>query len=137
MASISPNLERLQAFAQSEDDTPIMMINLVQYRDQAEYEDDADEPARSGREAYAHYSSLATRFVGEVSGKLVFMGGVESCLIAPEGEDWDAALLVQYPSRQAFIAMLSNPEYQAITFHRTAALADSRLIATTAPSHGA
>jgi len=40
-------------------------------------------------------------------------------------------VLMEYPSREAFIEMTSSAEYQAISHHRTAALADSRLIATT------
>ena len=60
------------------------------------------------------------------------MGRVEACLIAPEGEDWDDALLVQYPSRNAFLRIVSSAEYQAIACHRTAAIVDSRLIATVA-----
>ena len=50
-------------------------------------------------------------------------------MIAPEGEAWDDAVLIEYPSRDNFIAMTTSAEYLAIMFHRTAALADSRLIA--------
>ena len=39
-------------------------------------------------------------------------------------------MLVQYPSRQAFITMVTRPDYLAASVHRTASLADSRLIAT-------
>ena len=54
-------------------------------------------------------------------------------MIAPEAEAWDDAVLVEYPSRAAFLKMLSEPTYQAAVPHRSAALMDSRLIAT----HGA
>ena len=47
-------------------------------------------------------------------------------------ERWDEILLVEYPSAAAFAAMVTSPEYKAIVFHRTAALEDSRLVATTA-----
>ena len=40
-------------------------------------------------------------------------------------------MLVRYPSTTAFLSMLADPEYQAATVHRSAALADSRLIGTT------
>jgi hypothetical protein len=58
------------------------------------------------------------------------MGHVAVSVIAPEGEEWDDAVLVEYPSRKAFLDMLALPDYQAAVFHRTAALDDSRLIAT-------
>jgi hypothetical protein len=57
------------------------------------------------------------------------MGDAQLTLIGPSEESWDDVLLVEYPSRKAFIAMTSNPEYLACTVHRTAALADSRLVA--------
>jgi uncharacterized protein YjbI with pentapeptide repeats len=49
--------------------------------------------------------------------------------IAPEGEDWDDAILVEYPSVEAFRTMIESPDYLAAAPHRTAALIDSRLIA--------
>ena len=57
-------------------------------------------------------------------------GAGRASVIAPEGETWDEVLLVQYPFGQAFLNMVQMPDYQAATVHRTAALADSRLIAT-------
>lgn len=59
------------------------------------------------------------------------MADVHLALIAPKQEQWDLLLLVRYPSSAAFLSMLADPEYQAATVHRSAALADSRLIGTT------
>ena len=50
-------------------------------------------------------------------------------IIGPDEHEWDMVIAVRYPSRQAFLEMTSNPEYLKIHGHRTAALADSRLIA--------
>jgi len=61
---------------------------------------------------------------------VVYRGRVQSSLIAPEGEEWDTAVLVEYPSRQVLLNMLASEEYRAIVPHRTAAVQDSRLIAT-------
>ena len=65
-----------------------------------------------------------------VGGRLVWIGLGRATLIAPEGEAWDQAILVEYPSRTAFVEMTTSEAYQAISRHRSAALADSRLIAT-------
>ena len=46
-------------------------------------------------------------------------------------EQWDDILLVSYPSKEAFLAMIGDSDYQAAAEHRSAALADSRLIGTT------
>ena len=51
-------------------------------------------------------------------------------VIAPDTEEWDETVLVQYPSREAFLGMIESEAYLAISPHRTAALLDSRLIAT-------
>ena len=81
---------------------------------------------------------LAERIVRELKDKA---GGItlgpaaaaQVALIAPEGEQWDELLLVRYPSKAAFLGMLADPEYRAATVHRTAALADSRLIGCLPP----
>ena len=54
-----------------------------------------------------------------------------STVIGPADEQWDVLILVRYPSPTAFIDMVTTPEYQALSGHRTAALADSRLVPTT------
>jgi hypothetical protein len=56
------------------------------------------------------------------------MGRARAALIAPEGESWDEVVLVHYPSRRAFLRMVQSDAYRAIVHHRTAALADSRLV---------
>jgi len=69
--------------------------------------------------------------VTSAGGHVIWRGSPMAVLLGPTTERWDDALLVQYPSKQAFLRMIGNPDYQAITVHRTAALEDSRLIATT------
>jgi len=133
MGSVEPDAERMQAFAgQLEKEGPIVMVNLLRYRDQALYPPDAAAAPCSGREAYQRYSEVALRTVGEVGGDLVYLGRVAVSVIAPGGEEWDDVALVRYPSRRAFIEMISRADYQAGAVHRTAALADSRLICTEA-----
>jgi len=61
---------------------------------------------------------------------VIWQGDAKHAFIAPPDEQWDEVLLVEYPSKDAFLAMLKSPGYQAITFHRTAALEDARLIVT-------
>lgn len=52
-------------------------------------------------------------------------------MIGGDDDDWDAVILVEYPSRRAFMEMTSSPKYQDVSKDRTAGLADSRLIAMT------
>lgn len=109
---------------------PIVMINLLRYRDRAAYPAGYDAEPCSGREAYRRYGQAAIEFITAVGGQVIWEGSPKAVLIGPEEEHWHKVLLVRYPSREAFLAMVANPDYRAIAVHRTAALEDSRLIAT-------
>jgi uncharacterized protein (DUF1330 family) len=131
MPSIEPSPEQLQQLlAASSDSTPIVMINLLRYRDHAAYPAGSDSAPCSGREAYQRYGASVTPMVIETGGGILWFGNVKQMVVGPDSERWDDAVLVQYPSRQAFITMVTRPDYVAASVHRTAALADSRLIAT-------
>jgi len=132
MKTVEPTARQIEAFAAQTDDTsPIMMLNLLRYREQADYTDHPDQSACSGREAYQRYAAKAVACIESVGGRVCFAGAAQTMVIGPEGEQWDDVLLIQYPSRQAFFDMLSSEQYRAIGFHRTAALDDSRLVAIT------
>jgi len=106
------------------------MINLLRYRDQARYPVGFDAESCGGREAYQRYGSAVAGLIVAAGGKVLWAGRVSASVIAPDGEEWEDAVLVQYPSRSAFVEMISSPAYLAAAPHRTAALLDSRLIAT-------
>jgi uncharacterized protein (DUF1330 family) len=112
------------------DDQPVVMINLLRYRDRAAYPEGSGVEPCSGRDAYRRYGARSIGFITAVGGEVIWQGSTKAVLIGPTSERWDKALLVRYPSKRAFLEMVGNPAYQAITFHRTAALEDSRLIAT-------
>lgn len=111
-------------------DQPVVMLNLLAFREQADYGNSppSDCTPCSGHEAYQRYSRDALRHVQACGGEVVFMGAAQLPLVAPEDERWDEVLLVRYPSIKAFVGMVMNPEYQAITHHRSAALREARLI---------
>jgi uncharacterized protein (DUF1330 family) len=134
MSSINPSREQLAAFAADMPaDQPILMLNLLRYHADARYPADSPHAPCSGRDAYARYSRTALTKVRGVGGNVQLLAQARAALIAPAGEQWDEVLLVRYPSPRAFLGMLDDAEYQAATVHRTAALADSRLIGCLAP----
>lgn len=118
-----------QLFDQVPADTPVLMLNLLAFRAQAA--DAPGAPVRSGRAAYATYSEAVVPLLAKVGGQVRWVGDARHALVAPPGESWDEVLLVEYPTRDAFAAMIQSPEYRAIVHHRTAALRDARLIAFT------
>ena len=62
--------------------------------------------------------------------RVFWLGKVLATVVGPAEEQWHDALLVEYPDFECLQRVFREPAYQAIVFHRTAALEDSRLIAT-------
>lgn len=130
MPVINPTRQQFEAMLSMKPDGPVYMLNMLRFRDQAEYKDRSDVTACTGREAYQRYGQAIAPVLSKVGGRPVWLGSGQLSFIAPEGESWDECLLVRYPDISAFQAMLTNPDYQAQTFHRDAAVADSRLVIT-------
>lgn len=136
MYTVEPSPERFSEFRSgAETEGPVVMINLLRFREQADYAAESGEEPCSGREAYRRYGALAFPMVEAVQGRVLFRGPVQCSVIAPADEEWDEAILVEYPSRAAMLQMLGDEAYQAIVHHRRAALLDSRLIATAGGRH--
>lgn len=132
MTYLNPDPALLPAlFERLPEDTPIVMLNLLKFREVAEYQ---GRPADySGREAYRRYSEVALQKLAAIGASVSYVGDMKATLIGPQdSEQWDEVLLVRYPSKQAFMGMMQQPDFFEATRHRTAALADSRLIATVA-----
>ncbi|MCA9933936.1 MAG: DUF1330 domain-containing protein [Ardenticatenaceae bacterium] len=110
---------------------PITMLNLLRFRDVADYsaspELAPDEPI-SGAEAYQKYIEYTLPFLKESGGELLFLGKGGSYLIGPQDEPWDLAMLVRQNSVSDFMAFSTNEAYLVGMAHRTAALEDSRLL---------
>ena len=131
MKTINPDREKWsQIIAGIPRDTEITMLNLLRFREQAAYPEGSPHQPCSGREAYNRYSEVSIKTIAEVGGGVFWLGKAAATVIGPADESWDLVILVKYPSIDAFLTMLALPHYQQASTHRTAALADSRLIAT-------
>lgn len=109
----------------------VVMLNLLRYRAVADYSSTphlAPSTAISGEAAYRLYMEHTMPHLKKSGGQLLFFGRGGPFLVGPEGERWDAAMLVQQSSSAAFMEFASNVEYLAGMGHRTAALEDSRLL---------
>ncbi len=123
--SIDPTRDQFGAMMKLPDNGPIHMLNLIRLRKTARYEDGR---AATGAEAYAAYGKESGPIFARVGGRIVHAWDPKLTLIGPETESWDIAFIAEYPSAAAFGEMVKDPAYQAIVFHRQAAVADSRLI---------
>jgi uncharacterized protein (DUF1330 family) len=129
--ALEPLPEQAAMLADSDGD-PIYMINLLKYKDRAEYAD-GRETTLSGREAYDIYGAGVAETLAEVGGGIVFMGSVSGLLIGHVEELWDAVAIARYPSRAAMLQMVSSGRYQEIHVHRDAGLAGQLNIETRGP----
>jgi len=128
--TLLPTTRQLETLAGSDDSAPVIMLNLLRFKDRADGVDAADEI--TGAEAYARYAEKAAPHLERAGGKVLMAMAVQQSVIGPADSEWDLVLAVRYPSRAAFMAMATDPDYLLVHTHREAALADSRLIACAA-----
>jgi uncharacterized protein (DUF1330 family) len=119
MPPVDPTGADLKRFLAEDDGEPVTMLNLLRFAPDG------------GRDRYDAYATAIGPFLAKVGGTVVYFGSTSTALVAPPGDTaWDAVLLVRYPSRRAFSAMVADPEYQQITHLRTEALDAAVLQAT-------
>lgn len=123
---IDPTPEQFAAFKSLDREKPLNMLNLVRLKETASY---TDGRGGTGAEAYAAYGKESGPIFAGVGGEIIWRGDPKAMMIGPTDEAWDVAFIARYPSLNAFLAMVMDPAYQAIVFHRQAAVDDSRLIA--------
>ncbi|MGF1607107.1 MAG: DUF1330 domain-containing protein [Rhodothalassiaceae bacterium] len=125
---IDPTKEDFAAFRALGLEGAIHMLNLLRFRAQAAY---ADGTVATGAEAYRSYARESGPIFERLGGRQVWLGVPAFTLIGPRDEPWDLAFIAEYPSVDAFVAMLKDPDYRQAVRHRQAAVAESRLICLT------
>ena len=94
---------------------PVVMLDLLRFR------------PGGGRERYLQYAERALPIAARFGAEALYAGEGGRALVADPGQDWDAVLLIRYPSRQAFAAMVRDPEYRATAHLRAEALTEAVL----------
>lgn len=115
--AIDPRGADLKRYLAEDPGGPVVMLNLLRY-------------AEGGRERYAEYVEHFLRTSGPFGAEVLYVGDGSTPLVAEQGQDWDAVLIVRYPSRRAFSDMVRDPDYQAGSHLRTGALSEAVLQAT-------
>jgi uncharacterized protein (DUF1330 family) len=129
-AFIDPSRANFEAFKALPRDEPIHMLNLLRYRDMAEYPagHPSAEEGWSGRRAYEEYGKTSGPVFRRVGGTMIWRGAFQTMVTGPDDERWDDGFIASYPNSAAFFEMIKDPDYQGAVVNRTAALADSRLV---------
>lgn len=125
--AVYPKGEQLTEAVAKGSNGPIVMVNLLKFKDKAVYKDGRADTA-SGREAYDRYGADMLNFVRANGGRVLFVGDAKSLVIGNVGEMWDVIALVEYPSSEAFVKIAMSPEVAKFGVHREAGLAGQLLI---------
>jgi uncharacterized protein (DUF1330 family) len=129
---VIPSEEQMKGFVEGDIDSPISMLNLLKFKDKAEYEDGRTTDL-TGREAYQIYALAVAKLVENTGGKVLFGAEVSRLMLGEVEELWDTVAIAQYPSRRKMLEMMMSPEYAEISVHRTAGLKGQLNIETKKP----
>ncbi|MFT7137603.1 MAG: hypothetical protein ACJAYE_002794 [Candidatus Azotimanducaceae bacterium] len=130
--SVVPNQEQIAGFFEPGPEGPIYMVNLLKFKDKAEYEDGRPTEL-TGREAYDIYGASVSQLLKEFGGAAMFAADVERLMLGEVEELWDEVAIAMYPSRKAMLDMMQSPTMQEISTHRAAGLAGQLNLETAAP----
>jgi len=115
--SVDPRGADLKRLLAEDPGGPVVMLNLLRY-------------GPNGEAGYRRYLDGLAHQLERFGAEVLYVGDCSTVLVAPASHEWDAVLLVRYPSRRAFSEMVADPDYQQITHLRTDALAGAVLQAT-------
>lgn len=131
---IEPTMEAGRALMMRGITGPVVMLNLLRFRDVADYslapELAPPEPI-SGADAFQRYIDHTLPHLSASGGEMMFVGRGGAWFIGPDDERWNMAMLIRQHSMASFMAFASNEAYLKGIGHRTAAVEDARLLPLT------
>lgn len=92
--------DALDRFLKEDDGQPVVMLNLLRFREDG------------GKERYADYLAVAAPIAARFGAEIVYVGSGLPALSAEPGQAWDAMALVRYPTRRAFADMAMDIDYR-------------------------
>lgn len=124
----APEPEQIKQLMQGPEDTPVVMVNLLSFKQEA----DGGNEGMTGQESYMRYGGNMKKFVESKGGRFLWTGRVDSMVLGESDFDFQVIALVEYPSRKAFLEIVSDQHVAEIGKDRAKGLAGQWLIATTA-----
>ena len=92
---------------------PVVMVNLVAFRARSL------DGNGTGWDAYTRYSAADIPLLKKVGGTILWAGHVEGAAVGDLGDArWDWVVVVHYPSRAAFLSMMTSADYAAANTDR-------------------
>lgn len=115
------DIAQIEALREKGPEGPIFMVNLLKFKDKAEYED-GRATTLTGREAYQIYGRAVTEILPKFGGRAVFAADVTFLSLGRVEELWDEIAIAAYPQRADMVRMSFSPEWREASVHRTAGL---------------
>lgn len=130
---LDPHEDQLAKLMSLPTETPLAVLNLFEFNEVASYQPGDPEFGTSaaeisGQEAFGRYSEVASKFMANLGGRIVMSAPAEQVLIGPQNTNWHVAAIMYFPSRGAFVNMLSDLDFQQASRHRKAALKNHYMI---------
>jgi uncharacterized protein (DUF1330 family) len=124
--AMAVDLLNIRGLEDMEHQGPVVMVNLMRFRDRSL---DGDG---SGWDAYLRYSALTVPMIKARGGTLLWTGEAKAVALGrPDGNQWDYLALVYYPSVADFIDMMISADYEKnCDPHRRNGCADHLIICT-------
>ena len=132
---MSSDPKRLAEMAEKGPEGPIFMINLLKFKDRAEYAD-GRETELTGRQAYQIYGAGVAQLITEYDGHILFMADVTFLSLGQVEDLWDEVAIAAYPDRNALLRMSTSKEWRDLSVHRAAGLAGQLNLESVMPSFG-
>ena len=101
------DLLNIEGLKEMEHQGPVVMVNLMRFRDRSL---DGDG---SGWDAYLRYSALTVPMIKVRGGTLLWTGDAKAVALgAQAGNQWHYLALVYYPDVAAFVGMMTSVDYE-------------------------
>ncbi len=113
--------ERVRQMMEPGPNKPIYMVNLLKFKDKAEYKD-GRATTLSGRDAYMIYGRAVAQLLPKFGGRAVFAADTTFLALGQVEELWDEVAIATYPNRKALFDMSTSKEWREISVHREAGL---------------
>jgi hypothetical protein len=110
-------LKRLRAWLEGDDGKPFYMLNLMRYYPELRRLPRGPDFNGTPQESNARYEAAARSMLLRLGGYPLFAGTAQGKNLLehdPALDDWSRLLLVRYPSRRAFMRLLTHPAYPGI-----------------------
>lgn len=130
---LEPSENQLAKLISLSIETPLAVLNLFEFNTMANYQSGDPEYATSaseisGQEAFNLYGDVVGKTIEDLGGRVVMQAPTEQILIGNEAANWHAAAIMYFPSRGAFLQMMSDANFQRASRHRKAALKNHYMI---------